>query len=145
MGWATLDELAAHARTFAGRHGARRMARLIRRLSSGARFEAERVAIRLLWAAGIRGWSVNSPICDALGLIGVGDIVFEALRLVVEIDGWAFHITPDRFQRDRDRQNRLVAAGWTVLRFTWRDLTERPEYVIATIRAMLVRLDAAAS
>jgi very-short-patch-repair endonuclease len=38
--------------------------------------------------------------------------------LVIEVDGWAYHRTPDRFQRDRERQNRLVAAGWTVLRFT---------------------------
>jgi len=74
------------------------------------------------------------------GLIGIGDIVFEILKLVVEVDGWAFHTTPDRFHRDRERQNRLVAAGWTVLRFTWRDLVERPEYVLATIRTMLDRL-----
>ena len=45
--------------------------------------------------------------------------------------------TPDQFRRDRVRQNRLVAAGWTVVRFTWRDLTERPDYVIATVAAVL--------
>jgi len=76
------------------------------------------------------------------GFIGIGDIVFDILKLVVEVDGWAFHTTPERFQRDRGRQNRLVAAGWTVLRFTWRDLVERPGYVLATIRAMLDRLGA---
>jgi very-short-patch-repair endonuclease len=66
-------------------------------------------------------------------LIGVGDVVFEETRVVIELDGWAFHAAPDRLQRDRDRQKRLVSAGWTVLRFTWRDLTERPEYVTATV------------
>ncbi len=70
-------------------------------------------------------------------MIGVGDVVFEAHRVVIEIDGRAYHVTADRFERDRERQNRLVAAGWTVLRFTWRDLTERPRYVIDTVRAIL--------
>jgi very-short-patch-repair endonuclease len=39
--------------------------------------------------------------------------------VAVEIDGFAFHHAPDRFQRDRTRQNALVGLGWTVLRFTW--------------------------
>lgn len=69
-------------------------------------------------------------------------MVFEEQRLVVEIDGWAYHSTPDRFQGDRTRQNRIVAAGWDVLRFTWRDVTERPGYVIATIRATLAAAEA---
>jgi very-short-patch-repair endonuclease len=73
-------------------------------------------------------------------VIGVGDFVFRDVRLVIEIDGLAFHVTPEQFQADRHRQNRLMAAGWTVLRFTWRDLTERPAYVISKIRAMRARL-----
>jgi very-short-patch-repair endonuclease len=56
---------------------------------------------------------------------------------VIEVDGRAHHTTPDRFERDRERQNALVAAGWTVLRFTWRDLTTRPSAVVATVRRML--------
>jgi very-short-patch-repair endonuclease len=65
------------------------------------------------------------------------DVAFGQVRLAIEVDGWAFHTTPARFQRDRQRQNRLVAAGWTVLRFTWHDLTDRPDYVLATVRALL--------
>ena len=29
-------------------------------------------------------------------------------------------------------QNGLVLRGWTVLRFTWADVVERPDYVVAT-------------
>jgi very-short-patch-repair endonuclease len=61
------------------------------------------------------------------------------MRLAIEIDGWAYHSDVDRFQRDRRRQNVLVALGWTVLRFTWADLTQRPGYVTAAIRGQLVR------
>ncbi|WP_431816518.1 hypothetical protein [Gordonia jacobaea] len=31
----------------------------------------------------------------------------------------------------------LIAKGWTVLNFTWSDLVERPDYVIASIEAAL--------
>jgi hypothetical protein len=75
---------------------------------------------------------------DGAGLIGYGDIVFARARLVIEIDGWAFHSDQERFQRDRSRQNRLVAAGWTVLRFTWSDLKDRPEAFVAAIRTALM-------
>lgn len=51
----------------------------------------------------------------------------------------AHHTDVDRFQRDRSRQNTLVGLGWTVLRFTWADLVERPRYVIATIRRHVAR------
>ncbi len=102
------------------------MVRLLGLAVGGARSAAERLAARLLQQAGIDGWVANAQIRDGRGLIGVGDIVFGRLKLVIEIDGRAFHVTPEQFQTDRERQNRLVAAGWTVLRFTWRDLTQRP-------------------
>ena len=48
------------------------------------------------------------------------------------------------FQADRTRQNRLVAAGYTVLRFTWADLTLRPDDVGTQVAATLARLRVAA-
>jgi very-short-patch-repair endonuclease len=95
------------------------------------------VLLSLLRRSGVTGGQANIEIRDSRGVIGVADVAFKAARLVVELDGWAFHTTPERFQRDRERQNRLVAAGWTVLRFTWRDLIERPDYVMASVRRML--------
>jgi very-short-patch-repair endonuclease len=55
--------------------------------------------------------------------------------LAIEVDGWAWHHDVERFRRDRQRQNALVLAGWTVLRFTWHDLTQRPGEVVAEIRS----------
>ncbi len=54
----------------------------------------------------------------------------------MEVDGWARHHTPARFQADRERQNQLVLAGWRVLRFTWADL-EEPASVLGQVRAAL--------
>ncbi|MGE5827824.1 MAG: DUF559 domain-containing protein [Micromonosporaceae bacterium] len=136
-GWITPSELAGRVRAHAGRRGAPRLARLVRIAGAGAHSVAERIAVGLLRRASIVGWVTNHPVHDRHGLIGIGDVVFAEAQLVIELDGWAHHVTPDRFQVDRTRQNRLVAAGWTVLRFTWKDLTERPEQVIATIRTVL--------
>ena len=38
------------------------------------------------------------------------------------------------FQNDRERQNNIALLGWQVLHFTWLDLTEYPQRVIAEIR-----------
>jgi very-short-patch-repair endonuclease len=138
--WISLPELARRVRDHAGRRGAPRLAGLMRIAAGGTRSAAERRAVALLKAAGIRGWQVNAEIHDDVGLVGRGDLVFRAARLVVELDGWAFHSDPDRFQHDRTRQNRLVRAGWTVLRFTWRDLADRPDAVVAEVSATLARL-----
>ena len=67
------------------------------------------------------------------------DLAFVAERVAVEVDGWAYHVDPDRFQGDRSRQNRLTAAGWIVVRFTWADLVEKPDEVVAMIQIARTR------
>jgi very-short-patch-repair endonuclease len=133
----SLNDLSERTRHQVGRRGAPKLARLIGTAAGGARFAAERQLVALLRRSKVVGWAPNAPIRVADRVVAVGDVVFERARLVVEVDGLAFHITPERFQRDRIRQNLLVTAGWTVLRFTWRDLVERPSYVIGTIRRQL--------
>ena len=71
------------------------------------------------------------------------DFAYPEWCLAVEVDGHDSHATPAQLQRDLTRQNLLVAAGWTVLRFTWSDVMERPELVASTIRRQLARLQAA--
>lgn len=61
------------------------------------------------------------------------DAVWHDRRLVVELDGWAYHRTRDAFQRDRDRANDLTANGWTVLRFTHDDVIRRPRRTLKRI------------
>jgi hypothetical protein len=45
---------------------------------------------------------------------------------------------PEAVLADRRRQNRLVNAGWTVLRFTWQDTLD-PYYIPHTIRQAIAR------
>lgn len=62
------------------------------------------------------------------------DFAYPHIRLGIELDGYAFHSNRVAWERDLRRQNELLALGWTLLRFTWTDVTQRAEAVIAEIR-----------
>lgn len=57
--------------------------------------------------------------------------------LVGELDSWQFHGDRGAFERDRERDAVLQAAGRRVVRITWRHLTEHPEEVAALVRKLL--------
>ena len=61
------------------------------------------------------------------------DFVWRARRLIVEVDGYAYHRSPRAFETDRERDVVLTLAGWRVMRFTWRHITERARWVAAAI------------
>ena len=61
------------------------------------------------------------------------DFVWRDRRLIVEVDGYAFHRSPAAFERDRERDVLLQTRGWRVLRFTWRQVTQRAAWVAAAI------------
>jgi very-short-patch-repair endonuclease len=61
------------------------------------------------------------------------DFLWRERRLVVELDGWQYHRSRQAFERDRERDARLTRAGHTVLRFTHRQVTERPGEVVGAV------------
>lgn len=65
------------------------------------------------------------------------DLVWPGARFVIETDGLKFHRTPARRERDRRRDADLMAAGWLVLRMTWRLLKRNPEAVAGAVRRCL--------
>jgi very-short-patch-repair endonuclease len=67
------------------------------------------------------------------------DFAYPNIRLAIEVDGWESHGTRRAFQADRDRQNELVALGWTVLRFTWHDVVRRPSVVATHLARFLAQ------
>ncbi|SEJ22237.1 DUF559 domain-containing protein [Demequina mangrovi] len=56
------------------------------------------------------------------------DMLHRRARVVVELDGDAYHSTRKARDEDRNRQTDLVAAGYAVVRFGWRDVVDRPEW-----------------
>ena len=65
------------------------------------------------------------------------DCVWPEQRLIVELDGHASHAPAHAFEADRARDRRLEAAGWRVIRVTWRQLHETPGEIEADLRRLL--------
>lgn len=87
--------------------------------------------------------AVQHEIWHAGRFVARVDAAYPPLLVAIEVDGFSAHSSPDAFQRDRTRQNRLVALGWIVLRFTWDDVVRRPAMVAKTIREAIDRQPAA--
>jgi hypothetical protein len=72
------------------------------------------------------------------------DFAYPAIRLAIEVYGYAWHHSPQQLDRDLARQRHLQREGWTVLAFTWRQILEDSEGVAAEVEATYRRLSAAA-
>ena len=67
------------------------------------------------------------------------DALWRAERVAVELDSWRHHRDRDAFERDRRKANALLLAGWSVLRFTYIDVTRRSDETAALLGAALRR------
>lgn len=65
------------------------------------------------------------------------DFLWRRERVVVETDGHAHHGTRAAFERDRARDAALQAAGYRVIRFTYRQVTREPGVVARVLRSVL--------
>jgi len=65
------------------------------------------------------------------------DLAYVDSRLAIEYDGAEVHTRVDNFVGDRRRQNDLVGAGWTILRFTHVDLRDRPWTICSQVSRYL--------
>lgn len=94
--------------------------------------------LRLVRRSGLPCPATQQVIRDSQGaFVARVDFWFKGTKVIVEVDGWAHHATPDALQRDLGRQNRLVALGYTVIRFTWSDVRHHPSHVVGTLRGVL--------
>jgi len=57
--------------------------------------------------------------------------------IVVEADSYRHHATREGFERDCERYDELVVRVWLVLRFTWRQVMNDPEWVKRTLVAAM--------
>jgi hypothetical protein len=106
--WLTVEELTIRIHQFSGRRGIGQLRTHLSRVKDGARSEAERRLHELLNLAAITGWVADFKVFSQHGvLLAVLDVAFEAQRVALEVDGLAFHMNPEQFQRDRTRQNAL--------------------------------------
>jgi very-short-patch-repair endonuclease len=134
---ASPDELDALLERYPRRAGSRRLRALLAGAAEPAltRSEAEDRFLGIVRKARLRAPEVNVVVSGF-----EVDFFWRAERLVVEIDGFAFHSSSAAFEADRSRDGALVAAGLRGMRVTWRQLDE-PEVLIARLAQALVRRD----
>ena len=126
-----LDEL-AHA-LGRGRRGSAALRRALDRHMpqlARVRSELERRFLELCERHGLPLPEVNVKVAGF-----TVDALWRAQRLVVELDGRAAHDGPSRAEADRRRELALRAAGFTVYRYTWHQVTREPQRVVADVRA----------
>jgi very-short-patch-repair endonuclease len=96
------------------------------------RSEAERTLKALCKAAHLPAPTMNARVAG-----WEVDAFWPAQRLVVEIDGWRYHGTRRAFERDRRKDAALQAAGYRVVRITYRRLRDEAIAVAAELAVML--------
>jgi len=128
----------AHARDIAARHPRRPGMTRFRELAfedratTMTRAESEERMLALVRRAGLPAPEVNVR----NGQFEL-DFLWREERVVVEIDGHTFHSSRRALERDHRRDLALQAAGFIVLRFTWREVRDQPEMVIAELAGVL--------
>lgn len=71
------------------------------------------------------------------GVSGIVDVAWPEAKLIVELDGRRWHSVTAAQNEDRRRDRVAVAHGWTVTRFGWQEVVERPSQVVAEVRHLL--------
>lgn len=138
ISWSSLTAtLGAHARR--GRPGVRRLRRVI---LSGAHREdvtdtdMELMVLSIIREAGLPEPVLHHRIDEAGRFVAEVDLCYPQWRIAIECDG-SVHLDPAVHERDLARQNDLVLAGWTILRFSWERVRARPQVVVSEIRAAI--------
>lgn len=129
---ATIDQLQALVKRSRGRRGIRWLRRLVRIRSGHSRVTGsglENKGLTLIRRAGLPTPTIQHP-TRIEGRPARVDFFFDRQRIVIELDGYAWHSTTRAFEEDRLRDNHYAEQGWTVLRWTWQATKRRPEALI---------------
>ncbi|SFF56884.1 DUF559 domain-containing protein [Blastococcus tunisiensis] len=130
------DEFPVILRRSAGRRGVATARRVAERGNAGSGSPMESVLRWLLLEAGLPEPVLQQVVRVDGRFVGQVDMAWPDRKVLVEFDG-DVHRERRVFVDDLRRQNGLVLAGWTILRFSSADVLGRPEQVLATIRAAL--------
>lgn len=98
--------------------------------------ELEELVLAICSQFGIRRPPVNQWIDLEGGAVKV-DFLWPEERLVLEADGRNVHGTRRAFEQDRRRDQRLMLAGYRVMRCTWRQIANDPAVVAERVSRLL--------
>ncbi len=144
-GLTTVDRLQHRLPRLGSLEGVQQLRWVVGLLEFGVRSVPEHDLHEALRRAGIDGWTPNAEL-TVRGRTFRVDVAFEAERVYLEYDGREPHSGDAAFDRDRDRQNYLSAAGWLPIRVT-KEMLANPHRLAALmqqIRAALAERRSAA-
>lgn len=134
-GLTELPKLEAKAAARAGRPGIKRFRQVLELADPRSESPMETRLRLLLVQGGLPRPESQVELRDAAGvLLGRADLYYRSAHLVIEYDGDGHRAT---LTEDNRRQNRLVEAGFKILRFTAADVYSQPAAVVARVRAGL--------
>ena len=70
---------------------------------------------------------------QALGSEYTIDFAMPDIKLGIEVDGTLFPSTDEQIKSDQTRDSKLAQLGWTILRFTDKEVERKSRQVIETI------------
>jgi len=130
-----LAGLGAAARRFGRLAGIARFREVVSHVEPAAESRMETRLRMLLVLNGLPRPQAQVPILDDAGaVIGRPDLYYPDRRLGIEYDGSTHR---DSLADDNRRQNRLMDAGLTLLRFSAGDISRTPQAVVRLVRSML--------
>lgn len=130
-----LVELEACVASIARQRGVARLRRVIELAEPKAESAMETRLRMLLVLAGLPRPEAQVSLHDDRGtFLGRPDLYYRAQRLALEYDGGTHR---ESLVGDDRRQNRLVNAGFRMLRFTAADVQRKPDLLVAQVRAAL--------
>lgn len=94
----------------------------------------EDVVLNLILKAGLEHPEINR-VQRVPGRVTIPDLRWPKQQLIVEVDSREWHSDPLAQRDDADRQARLEAAGWRVLRITSAQAKQHPQLTIARLKA----------
>jgi very-short-patch-repair endonuclease len=133
-----LLELLALERICEHSHGRRALLPAQRLIAEARAATMTRSPLEDRFAALCRTWRLPTPSFNVQVLGFEVDALWPAARLIVELDGFAYHHHRAAFERDRARDAALQAAGYRVVRLTHRRLERDPPGIEAEIRRLLL-------
>jgi predicted transcriptional regulator of viral defense system len=117
-----------------GRPAARRLSSALASYEEPAptKTELERRALEVFEEAGLPRPCVNSVVETAEQPFEV-DFLWPDRKLIVEADSFEWHRSRASFEEDRRRDQLLRAAGYDVVRVTWRQLWSGPQRILSAL------------
>jgi hypothetical protein len=134
-GLVSIAELRAHVAEHTRVKGVARLRRAVDLTEPKSESPMETRLRMLLVLAGLPRPQVQVSLHDDQGhFLGRPDLLYAKQRLVIEYDGGNHR---DRMVDDNRRQNRVIGAGYRLLRFTAVDVYASPDSIVTQVRCSL--------